>query len=98
MPAVAPVTKAIAIPLTYHPGSRADHPGSRADHPGHERSHGYRCAIMAVSDRGEWVGWMWADLALVLGFVLLGGFFAAAELALVSLRPGQVSRLATQGR
>lgn len=41
---------------------------------------------------------MWADIALVLAFVLLGGFFAAAELALVSLRPGQVSRLAASGR
>lgn len=41
---------------------------------------------------------MWADIALVLAFVLLGGFFAAAELALVSLRPGQVSRMAASGR
>ena len=41
---------------------------------------------------------MWADVALVLAFVVLGGLFAAAEMALVSLRPGQVSRLAQQGR
>jgi putative hemolysin len=41
---------------------------------------------------------MWADIALVVFFVLVGGFFAAAELALVSLRPGQVSRLAGRGR
>ena len=40
---------------------------------------------------------MWADVALVLAFILLGGLFAAAEMALVSLRPGQVSRLAQQG-
>jgi putative hemolysin len=40
---------------------------------------------------------VWADIALVLAFVLFGGFFAAAELALVSLRPGQVSRLAASG-
>jgi putative hemolysin len=41
---------------------------------------------------------VWADVALVLAFVVLGGAFAAAEMALVSLRPGQVSRLAQQGR
>src|SRR3954467_4315549 len=41
---------------------------------------------------------VWADVALVLAFVVLGGLFAAAEMALVSLRPGQVSRLAQQGR
>jgi putative hemolysin len=41
---------------------------------------------------------VWGDVALVLAFVLLGGCFAAAEMALVSLRPGQVSRLSQQGR
>jgi putative hemolysin len=41
---------------------------------------------------------VWADVALVLAFVVLGGLFAAAEMALVSLRPGQVSRFAQQGR
>jgi len=40
---------------------------------------------------------VWADVALVLAFVMVGGLFAAAEMALVSLRPGQVSRLAQQG-
>lgn len=50
------------------------------------------------TDIDERIRRMWADLALVLAFVLLGGFFAAAELALVSLRPGQVSRLAGSGR
>jgi len=39
-----------------------------------------------------------AQVALVLGFIVLGGFFAAAEMALVSLRPGQVSRLEQEGR
>ncbi len=38
------------------------------------------------------------NLALVLLFVLLGGFFAAAEIALVSLRDAQVHRLAEAGR
>ena len=41
---------------------------------------------------------MWAEVALVLAFVLIGGFFSAAELALVSLRPGQLSRLEAAGR
>ncbi|QGK70455.1 DUF21 domain-containing protein [Allosaccharopolyspora coralli] len=38
------------------------------------------------------------NLALVMVFVLGGGFFAAAEIALVALREGQVSKLAEQGR
>ncbi|RJL23663.1 hemolysin family protein [Bailinhaonella thermotolerans] len=38
------------------------------------------------------------NIALVLLFVLIGGFFAAAEIALVSLREGQVRRLAERGR
>ena len=33
------------------------------------------------------------NIGVVLFFVLLGGFFAAAEMALVSLRESQVSRL-----
>ncbi|MEJ2865266.1 hemolysin family protein [Actinomycetospora flava] len=37
------------------------------------------------------------ELGLVLVFVLIGGFFAAAEIALVSLRSGQVSALAERG-
>lgn len=40
----------------------------------------------------------WANAGIVLLFVLIGGFFAAAELALVSLREGQVQRLAERGR
>ncbi|GHE34011.1 hemolysin [Streptosporangium violaceochromogenes] len=39
-----------------------------------------------------------ANIALVLLFVLIGGFFAAAEMALVSLRESQVRRLDTRGR
>ncbi|GAB3300749.1 hemolysin family protein [Parasphingorhabdus pacifica] len=38
------------------------------------------------------------NLVLVLVFVLIGGFFAAAEIALVSLREGQVRGLAERGR
>ena len=38
-----------------------------------------------------------ANAALVLGFVLVGGVFAGTEIALVSLRPGQVEQLAQRG-
>ncbi|GGK76842.1 hemolysin [Sphaerisporangium melleum] len=38
-----------------------------------------------------------ADIALVLLFILAGGFFAAAEIALVSLRESQIRRLADEG-
>lgn len=38
------------------------------------------------------------EIALVLTFIVAGGFFAGAEMALVSLRPAQVRRLAASGR
>ena len=41
---------------------------------------------------------LWANIAVVLVFVLIGGFFAAAELALVSLRESQVQRLSETSR
>jgi len=41
------------------------------------------------------VGW---DILLVLAVILIGGFFAAAEMALVSLREGQVRALTRRGR
>jgi putative hemolysin len=41
-------------------------------------------------------GW-WLDSLLVLLFVLIGGYFAASEIAVVSLRDTQVRRLAEQG-
>jgi len=41
------------------------------------------------------VGW---DVVVVLAFILIGGFFAAAEMALVSLREGQVRSLAKRGK
>ncbi len=41
---------------------------------------------------------LWINIGIVLFFVLLGGFFSAAELALVSLRESQVQRLSEQGR
>jgi putative hemolysin len=39
----------------------------------------------------------WVDVLLVLAFILAGGVFAATELALVSLRAGQVDRLEKEG-
>jgi putative hemolysin len=44
------------------------------------------------------VNQIWINILVVLFFVLLGGFFAAAELALVSLRESQVQRLAEGSR
>src|ERR1017187_6456200 len=41
------------------------------------------------------VGW---DVLVVLAFILIGGFFAAAEMALVSLREGQVRALGKRGK
>ena len=41
------------------------------------------------------VGW---DIILVLAIILIGGFFAAAEMALVSLREGQLRSLARRGK
>ena len=41
------------------------------------------------------VGW---DVVVVLAFILIGGFFAAAEMALVSLREGQIRALAKRGK
>ncbi|MQA13785.1 MAG: DUF21 domain-containing protein [Pseudonocardiaceae bacterium] len=41
---------------------------------------------------------LFLNVLLVLAFVLVGGFFAASELALVSLRDSQVRNLAERGR
>jgi len=41
---------------------------------------------------------LWVNIALVVLFILIGSFFAAAEIALVSLRESQVERLAGRGR
>jgi len=40
---------------------------------------------------------IWANIALIICFILIGGVFAAAEMALVSLRESQVHQLATKG-
>lgn len=41
---------------------------------------------------------LWVNIALVFVFILIGSFFAAAEIALVSLRESQVERLSQRGR
>ncbi|WP_369257623.1 hemolysin family protein [Geodermatophilus amargosae] len=41
---------------------------------------------------------VWLDIVLVVVFVLVGGFFAGAEIALVSLREAQVRVLSERGR
>jgi putative hemolysin len=41
---------------------------------------------------------VWLNCLLILAFVIIGGFFAAAEIALVSLRDGQIKSLAGRGR
>ncbi len=41
---------------------------------------------------------IWLSIAMVFVFVLIGGIFSGAEIALVSLREGQVKALAEQGR
>lgn len=41
------------------------------------------------------VGW---DVVIVLAIIAIGGFFAAAEMALVSLREGQIRALAKRGK
>lgn len=43
------------------------------------------------------MGTVWSTLLVLLVFTLIGGFFAAAEVALVSLRESQVQKLATSG-
>ncbi|MDR0782551.1 MAG: hemolysin family protein [Propionibacteriaceae bacterium] len=40
---------------------------------------------------------LWVNIALILVFILIGGVFAAAEMALVSLRDSQLQQLATRG-
>ncbi|MGY1721828.1 hemolysin family protein [Blastococcus sp. SYSU DS0533] len=41
---------------------------------------------------------VWLNIVMVVVFVLIGGAFAGAEIALVSLREGQVRAMAEQGR
>jgi len=41
---------------------------------------------------------VWSDIALIFVFILIGGTFAAAEMALVTLRESQVKQLSTKGK
>ena len=60
------------------------------------RRHYARATSTRVGDPDvNGVGW---DILLVLAVILIGGFFAAAEMALVSLREGQVRALARRGK
>jgi putative hemolysin len=51
----------------------------------------------AVHEGGP-VSGTFRDIALIFGFILLGGLFVLAEMALVSLRDSQAKGLATRGR
>jgi len=42
-------------------------------------------------------GGLWLNIALVLVFVLIGGFFAATEMALVTLRESQIDQIEARG-
>jgi putative hemolysin len=72
----------------------------------HGRSEQYQRPAFQVRDqrapsRGE-AGLMdqdtWLNVALVLLFILIGGVFAGTEIALISLRESQISRLERQSR
>ena len=41
---------------------------------------------------------LWWNIALVVVFVLIGGVFAATEMALVTLRESQLNAIAARGR
>ena len=61
--------------------------------------HGWLLQTGASSALGRYaVSGTLTSAVLVLAFILVGGFFAASEIALVSLREGQVKALAQRGR
>src|SRR5262249_48795634 len=63
---------------------------------GSNRGHAPAVADAEVRDQAvNQVGW---DILVVLAIVLVGGFFAGAEMALVSLREGQVRSIRQRGR
>jgi putative hemolysin len=70
--------------------------------PGHglvrSRLSRHRAAVLIAEARDYEVNDVGWDILVVLVIVLIGGFFAAAEMALVSLRDGQVRALARRGR
>lgn len=52
--------------------------------------------ILQLSDLS--VGELFLDIGIVLFFIVLGGIFVAAEIALISLRDSQVRQLAIKGK
>jgi putative hemolysin len=63
--------------------------------PDERRTRAPDTAYDEVRDPDVNIGW---DILLVLAVILIGGFFAAAEMALVSLREGQIRSLGRHGR
>ncbi len=59
---------------------------------------GSRAAGCLEEVRGQDVNAVGWDIVIVLLIVLIGGFFAAAEMALVSLREGQLRSISQRGR
>ncbi len=41
---------------------------------------------------------MWSDIVLIIVFVLLNGFFAAAEIAVVTIRRTRIKQLIDEGK
>ncbi len=59
----------------------------------------YRCSPVCQAERdGSVMDSIIGNIVVVFVFILIGGVFAAAEMALISLREGQVRQLATRGK
>lgn len=86
---LGPVWEAGALDSVAASGSTFAHERSR-ESPAHP-PHGVEGVGIVTTD----VGW---SIVLVLGFILVGGVFAGAELALVSLRDSQIDQLAKRGK
>jgi len=54
--------------------------------------------FLAEVSHNRTVSDLWTNLALVFLFVLIGGFFAASEIALVSLRESQIAKMASTSK
>src|SRR5207344_2683643 len=80
--------------MQTHPPWRRPRPGAR----GWRVDRGSRPAVGDAEVRGQAVNQVGWDVLVVLAIVLVGGFFAGAEMALVSLREGQVRSLRRRGR
>src|SRR5207344_239409 len=80
--------------MQTHPPWRRPRPGAR----GWRVDRGSRPAVGDAEVRGQAVNQVGWDVLVVLAIVLVGGFFAGAEMALVSLREGQVRSIRRRGR